>query len=384
MGVLLHRAPRIDLHLLGPAQVFGRAIPAGAVTVVVARSGLLINGQPVGSEAEFIVAVPAGQPAFSTTVQPPFGKAQSLRLEGRAVVRAVGAEVELIERLPMERYLTSVVSAEMNPTWPEAALAAQAIAARSYASARWLERFDQPWQLHWHYSVDMAYAGWRKPHPTIDAAIARTRGELLIIRGLPVQALFHASSGGRTESALRLKPHLIGPDGRTPVADAMVPVDDPAAEAGAAGLKLSASHWRWKVDIPLAEVSADLQTWSRAQRGRPAIGTVVEVRPGERSAESRRVITVRVTHRHKGKMVHTELPSTEFRLALSPVQVRSTWWDRCVIASAKGGTLVLEGRGFGHGVGLSQISAWQLAKQGVSPEDIVARFYAGARIEKRW
>ena len=46
--------------------------------------------------------------------------------------------------------------------------------------------------------------------------------------------------------------------------------------------------------------------------------------------------------------------------------------------------LVLEGRGFGHGCGLSQVSAWHLAKKGETPEQIVARFYAGARIERRY
>jgi SpoIID/LytB domain protein len=45
---------------------------------------------------------------------------------------------------------------------------------------------------------------------------------------------------------------------------------------------------------------------------------------------------------------------------------------------------VLEGRGFGHGCGLSQVSAWYLARQGEPPESIVGRFYAGARIERRY
>jgi SpoIID/LytB domain protein len=71
-------------------------------------------------------------------------------------------------------------------------------------------------------------------------------------------------------------------------------------------------------------------------------------------------------------------------MAIGPVRVRSVLWDRCVIASKPPGYLVLEGRGFGHGCGLSQVSAWQLARQGLAPEAIVARFYAGAKIERRY
>ena len=76
--------------------------------------------------------------------------------------------------------------------------------------------------------------------------------------------------------------------------------------------------------------------------------------------------------------------AADFRLAVSPVRIRSVYWERCVIASKSPGYLVLQGRGFGHGCGLSQVSAWYLAKRGESAERIVARFYAGARIEKRY
>jgi len=384
ISIFLFRGPRLDVTLLASMQVSGKTFPKGTVSLSAGRGGVIINGQAVGDVAVMLSAADPGKPGFSLTLTPPFGKSHLLQCEGSAVIRVIGREIEVVERLPMERYLASVIAAEMNPSWPTAALAAQALAARSYAAARWMERCDQSWHLHWHYSVDMAYGGWRASRPSIDQAIAQTRGEVLICRGVPVQALFHASSGGRTESAIRLKPDLIGPDGVTAVADAMVSVDDPAAQAGAAGLGMTATHWRWKADIPLAEISTKLQKWSRAQSGRPVFGTAVDIRPGERAADSQRLITVVVSHQLNGKRQSTSMRANDFRLAVSPVQIRSTWWERCVIASTGGGTVVIEGRGFGHGVGLSQISAWQLARQGVSPEDIVSRFYVGARIEKRW
>ena len=71
-------------------------------------------------------------------------------------------------------------------------------------------------------------------------------------------------------------------------------------------------------------------------------------------------------------------------MALSPVRIRSVYWERCVIASKSPGYLVLQGRGFGHGCGLSQVSAWYLAKQGESAAAIVQRFYRGSTIERRY
>jgi peptidoglycan hydrolase-like amidase len=391
VGVLLARGRQISLTLLAPArlQIGGQGVDLAKgplVAEAVAGGWRLVGGGAVAAgEGLITVRAAAGQPGFAATLIPPFGKPQALKFAGRAALRAKGGVVELIERLPLEAYLAGVLPVEMNPSWPTGALAAQAIAARSYASARWLERFDQPWQLHWHFSVDMAYGGWRKASPNVAAALGGTRGQVLMTRGMPVLALFHASSGGTTESAANLWPTLVGPDGRTPIAAVMRVAGDDAASAGAKGLGLSQTHLRWKADVPLVELSSGLKAWAAEKPGeRPAIGAVTGIRVGRRFADSKRVATVVVTHRLGKRSVETAVAGNDFRLAVGPGVVRSTAWDRCVIASKGGGTLVLEGRGFGHGVGLSQVSAWWLAGKGVAPAEIVARFYPGADLRTVW
>jgi stage II sporulation protein D len=54
------------------------------------------------------------------------------------------------------------------------------------------------------------------------------------------------------------------------------------------------------------------------------------------------------------------------------------------MVNSRGGQFVIEGRGFGHGVGLPQVSAWALARDGVSGENIVARYYPGATLARMW
>lgn len=385
LGVLIARGPRVALELSTSAELEAggkrRALAAGTHALEVRGGALVVAGEPLG--ASFTLASGA-RPIFELDAVPRFGKPRRLTLSGDLLVRADGKELEVIERVPMETYLASVVGAEMNPKWPAAALAAQAIVARSYAAARWMERSNEPWQLHWHFGVDMAYHGWSESNASVAAAIAPTRGEVLVYRGFPVLALFHASSGGRTESFERIKPGVLAPDGKTPIAAAMPVVTDDAALLGAEGLSLSASHGRWKADLPLPEVGAALVKWAAEDASRPRFGTLEAVSIVERHDDSGRVKSVSLRHRLDGATRFTTLAATDFRMAVSPVKIRSLYWDRCVIAAKEPGYLVLEGRGFGHGCGLSQVSAWYLARQGESPERIVARFYAGAKIERRY
>ena len=385
LGVLIARGPRVALELSASAELEAggkrRALAAGTHALEARGGTLVVAGEPLG--ASFTLASGA-RPIFALDAVPRFGKPRRLTLSGDLLVRADGGELEVIERVPMETYLASVVGAEMNPKWPAAALAAQAIVARSYAAARWMERSTEPWQLHWHFGVDMAYHGWSESNASVAAAIAPTRGEVLVYRGFPVLALFHASSGGRTESFERIKPGILAPDGKTPIAAAMPVVTDDAALLGAEGLSLSASHGRWKADLPLPEVGAALAKWAAEDASRPRFGTLEAVSIVERHDDSGRVKSVSLRHRLDGATRFTTLAATDFRMAVSPVKIRSLYWDRCVIAAKEPGYLVLEGRGFGHGCGLSQVSAWYLARQGESPERIVARFYAGAKIERRY
>ncbi len=365
----------------------GRTLAAGSHRVQAVAGGLQLDGLAVSADCP--LAMPEAATRFAAELQPPFGRSQSLVFAGLPILRLQGAQVQLLEEIPLERYLAGVLPVEMNPSWPVAALAAQAIAARSYAAARYLERFDRPWQLHWHFSVDMAYGGVpAKRGGAVEEALRSTRGRILTYRGFPLPALFHACSGGATEAAVNLWPELRAGDRSTPMAQQMPSVPDPDAEAGCTGLGLSRSHWRWKANLPLPGVSRDLQAWAAANpEAGLKIGTVTAVEIASRHPDSGRVSQVAISHQLDGRSRRTVMAAQDFRMAVDPGECRSTWWDRCLVAAAKSGkgrVLVLAGRGFGHGVGLSQVSAWQLARSGSDADAIVHRFYPTAALERRW
>lgn len=362
----------------------GRRLGPGTHRVQAVGGTLVLDGVPVA--AECVLKMPVADQRFSAELDAPYGRNQTIAFAGTPVLRLAGTQAQLLEELPLESYLAGVLPTEMNPKWPVAALAAQALAARSYASAKYLERFDRPWQLHWHYSVDMAYAGvTAKRTANVLEALRRTRGQVLMYHGLPVPALFHACSGGASESATNVWPTLKGADRVTSMTGQMPSVTDSSAEAGAISLGMQRTHWRWKVNIPMSTISRDLQAWARSHpEDKQPFGVVTGIAVESRNADSNRVAQVAVTHKLDGRQKRTVMSAPDFRMATDPGVIRSTWWDSCHVASSKGGILVLTGRGFGHGVGLSQVSAWQMATESRTEAEICGRFYPQALIERRW
>src|SRR5579884_3622110 len=133
-----------------------------------------------------------------------------LTLDGRAyhgdlVVRSSGGKLSVVNSLPLDTYLRGVVGAEMPSRWSEAALEAQAVAARSYAvatlhpGAPFDEYPDQRSQM---------YLGIAAEGPRTDRAVMATLGQVLTWNGAVATAYYSASSGGRTADIRDLWPSL--------------------------------------------------------------------------------------------------------------------------------------------------------------------------------
>lgn len=76
-----------------------------------------------------------------------------------------------------------------------------------------------------------------------------------------------------------------------------------------------------------------------------------------------------------------EVPAPELRLALGSERLKSTFIDSIILS---GNNIIIKGRGFGHGVGMSQYGAVGLAEQGGKAEDIISHYFKGIKLEKRW
>ena len=125
------------------------------------------------------------------------------------------ARLNVVNAAPLEDYVRAVVPVELGPDlYPEIeATKAQAVAARTYA-VRHHGEFDAEGYDICATPLCQVYGGLEVEHPRSDAAVAATRGEILVRSGEPLQALFTASCGGSTELVGNVFPRLAG-DGPT-------------------------------------------------------------------------------------------------------------------------------------------------------------------------
>ena len=262
-------------------------------------------------------------------------------VRGDVVVRLHSSRLQLINVLPLEEYLLGVVGAEMPPGFPDEALKAQAIAARTYALRKKLDAADP--SVHLGASVlHQVYRGLSRPDQRVREAIEATRGEILTFNLEPIEAYFHASCGGKTEAGQpalsRDLPYLRS-------------VECPCG-------KLASN--RWEVSISAAELHQ-----------------LFGIRDGGAMSISGRSNTGRVKALLLG--AGRSLDAVEFRQKLGYDRVKSLWFE---LERAGDGAIKIVGRGYGHGAGLCQRGAKVLADQGRSYRDILLHYYPGVEIQQ--
>ena len=293
------------------------------------------------------------------------------RFPGTLLVRrSDDGTLTLTVALPFDRYLEGI--AEVPPSWPMAALEAQAIAARSYALATtgWSgqegEALDQPICATTSCQV---YRGIPVPpdptHRRWVRAVRRTDGEVLLQDGSIATTVYFSTSNGRTypnEDIFGSEP--------LPYLRSVAERDDGASPTS-----------RWRVRLPLhdlAQILRAAELWPRKRAisdARPN-GLSLTVRGGgtKRSIDAgdlRTAVNTWAPCLHPGRY-----PPRGPKGAL-PLTIPSRWLQ----LSTDGNALVVTGRGWGHGVGMVQWGAYGKARRGLSASDILAYYYGGLRPE---
>ena len=266
-------------------------------------------------------------------------RAGTMQVRGDVVVRLYKDGLQLINVIPLEDYLAAVLGSEMPVSFPPEALKAQAVAARTYALRKKLDTYGAP--FHMGSSVlHQVYGGLNREDPRTRVAVEATRGEVLTHELDPIEAYFHASCGGRTES---------GWDALQRDLPYLQAVDCPCG-------RLPAS--RWSATVSDAELRA-------------ALG---------QSAEGFRVTSRTDTHRVNRVTTPggASLDGVLFRRKLGYTRLKSLDFD--VERTPAGWHF--EGRGYGHGAGLCQWGAKALADSGMSYRDILQHYYPGTELQQ--
>lgn len=273
---------------------------------------------------------------------------------GRVYVVPTGKGLTAVNYVDLEKYLFSVLGAEMHSSWPLEALKAQAVAARSYAlHERQGSRngvFDlgdnQGWQV---------YKGVETEAVSTQQAVLATTGQVLTHNGQIINAVFHSSAGGCTENVedvwVQALPYL-----RTVTND----------------FDKGAPVYEWSKTVSAAELT------------RFGVGNVQRIEPISVSPVCKRVKRARIIGDRGQTEVDGDRLREEFELKSTLFAITPQFPQT---ASKSGGKVqpagfVINGKGFGHGLGMSQWGAHNMARQGYNYQQILGQYYVKTTLAK--
>jgi len=246
-----------------------------------------------------------------------------------------------VNYVDLEQYLYSVLGAEMSADWPLEALKAQAVAARTYAlykrSTTANSVFDVGDTTTWQ-----VYKGLESEASSTQEAVQATAGQVMTYDGKVILAVFHAASGGHTEN----------------VED--IWTDNAPYLRGVVDYDMGSPGYEWTKHFSRSQLSKRIS----------GVGNVISMTP-ERTTPQGRVITMMV----KGDRTTRRVSGPDLRSALG---LKSTLF----VVNPTGDGFEIHGRGYGHGLGLSQWGARNLAAQGVNYQQILSHYYSHATLSQ--
>jgi len=279
---------------------------------------------------------------------------QQRRYRGRLQLRLEQGRLQAINRLGLESYLPSVVGAEMPAQWPLEALRVQSVAARTYA-LRQLKP-SAPYDLRATVSSQV-YRGLESETDSTRQAVQSTRSLVLTYANKLIDAVFFSSSGGFTENSGEIWPRQMP----------------------------------YLKSVPDFDQASPVYRWTKPLDGPTLLSSFREI-GGANSIEP-----LETTSTGRLKRVLVRGPSGELRLDAGELRqrlgLRSTFvqferpapptnpFDQVGEWLGLNAPLVAVGRGYGHGVGMSQWGAFGLAQQGESFSAILRHYYLGAQLE---
>lgn len=275
--------------------------------------------------------------------------------DGVPVVNVYIKETQAVEEMTLEEYLCGVLAGEMKSDWPIEALKAQAILARTFVLKFMTEKESKYGGADISTDIEEAQAYDAEAiDENIRKAVSETQGLVLSSNAELPYAWFHAHSGGKTEYAREGLNWKDPEPGYTRVADGHE--SDKAPE--------DAQEWSASFDEE-AVIAA-------AKTAGATIASVDSAKVGE-SGDSGRAVTLIIG----GQQVN----APDFRIAIGSTEMRSTLLTDIRVENGK---LTLSGKGFGHGVGMSQWGAYGYADEGKQAQDIVMEYFRNVEVVKMY
>lgn len=262
-----------------------------------------------------------------------------------------------IQEMKMEEYIENVVAGEIKNDWPDEALKAQAIIARTFV----LHFIDEKGNSKYgdaHISTDVEEAQAWDPNAVnerIKKAVQDTRGQVMVYEGKFAQGWFHSNAAGITADA---KEGLNYKEAN-PSYIKKVKSSDDAPE-------IPADEKNWEYKASKAKILEALRSMGKNLESFDKVSIAEK-------GESGRALTL--------SFDDANVSAPDFRIALGSTEMKSTLLDSIEL---QGDQVIIKGQGYGHGVGMSQWGAYKMAKEGMKAKDIIDHYFRGVSVINMW
>jgi stage II sporulation protein D len=277
----------------------------------------------------------------SAAAQTAVTDAELEQASGRYTVNLGTPSSGRVVRTPLETYVARVIAGEAEPSAPDAAQQAMAIAIRTFAIVNLRRHAKEGFDLcdTTHCQVPRAAT------PATRRAALATAGRVLVYKGAPATVFYSANCGGRSESADEVWPGINLPYLR--------PVDD----------DVHGDDVPWILDLTLEQIQSALR--AVGFNGERLSGLAID----ERNASGR------VSRLRLDGLQPNTIAGSAFRTAIGPATLRSTAFS----IEGNDGVVRFTGRGYGHGVGMCAVGAARRARRGETAEAILSLYYPGVQ-----
>jgi stage II sporulation protein D len=324
-------------------------------TSQVVAQGDSLNKSSVRAENQLIILDDKPISEGGIRIEP--AKAAAIDVNGqrlRGLVEVLprpGSTIIIINHLGIEDYLQGVIGKEAPFYWPKEALKAITIVARTYALFQRESKDSEVYDVTGTV-LSQVYGGKKAEKLRTNRSVRDTSGLVLTYNGKIFPAFYHSTCGGLTENGYVMGKFDIAP-----------------LKGGVRCSFCSESpFFRWQRRVTKEDLA-----WAVKKSGRDSIWPVENLEI-TRYTPTGRVEQLRIS----GKSKSVYLSGYEFRQILGFERIRSTAF--AVVKDNDG--FILQGHGWGHGVGLCQWGSAELARKGLSAREILSYYYPGAELRR--
>ena len=272
---------------------------------------------------------------------------------------------EAVSTVDVETYVQGVLAGEMKNDWPLEALKAQASLARPVVPKFVEQKQSQYPGADISTDIEEAQAYEESAvNDRIRQAVEETRGLVLSSDGALPYAWFHAHSGGVTELAKA----GLGWDKDEPGYTQVTEGNEPESAQGEDNAMTLADAQAWEAVFTMEEFEAAC----RKQGAEVALGEDSRLTIEERG-DSGRATAIGVDG--------ARVSATDLRIALGSTKMRSTLLTSLRVENS---SVIMAGKGYGHGVGMSQWGAYGMARDGKTAEEIVTHYFRNVEVVSLW